>query len=147
MEESIANDKNKTKDENRLKNSIFIGLDPKLNEKVIAILKRHLNRVNKMGNSNCSGVNSIRTSPRMTSSGINMTDNRFSSADLLNGIQLLTGIDPKTIQSDAPKPPSTTSVRASSLPRGDSSSTRPMSGARYRISEYVGSMTAGASTE
>ena len=74
-----------------------MGLDPKLNEKVIAILKRHLSRINKMNTgSNASGVNSIRTSPRL-SSGNNMTETRFSSIDVLNGIHLMTGIDPKNI--------------------------------------------------
>jgi hypothetical protein len=75
-----------------------MGLDPKLNEKVIAILKRHLSRINKMSSAtNASGFNSIRTTPRVVSSGNNMTETRFSSIDVLNGIQLMTGIDPKTI--------------------------------------------------
>lgn len=81
-----------------------MGLDPKLNEKVIAILKRHLTRINKLGRGTTQSVNSAKNTPRssLRQNSINgfHSDSRFSSVDIINGFQMLTGIDPKTILGD-----------------------------------------------
>jgi hypothetical protein len=91
MEEMIEKelDKDKALEENRLKNSIFMGLDPKLNEKVIAILKRHLSRINKFGRAPSHAGNSVKNTPRssLRQNSINglHSESRFSSIDILNG--------------------------------------------------------------
>jgi hypothetical protein len=64
MEEMIEKEADKVQEEHRLKNSIFMGLDPKLNEKVIAILKRHLSRINKFGRAPSIAANSVKNTPR-----------------------------------------------------------------------------------
>ena len=104
MEEIIEKELDKAQDDNRLKNSIFMGLDPKLNEKVIAILKRHLSRINKFGKAPSHAANSVKNTPRssLRQNSINglQSESRFSSIDILNGFQMMTGIDPKTILGD-----------------------------------------------
>lgn len=104
IEEMIEKEGEKVQEESRLKNSIFMGLDPKLNEKVIAILKRHLSRINKFGRAPSQVANSVKNTPRssLRQNSINgiHSDSRFSSIDIINGFQMLTGIDPKTIFGD-----------------------------------------------
>lgn len=64
VEEGTKKEGENVKEENKLKNSIFMGLDPKLNDKVIAILKRHLTRVNKFGRAPTQTINSAKNTPR-----------------------------------------------------------------------------------
>lgn len=67
-----------------------MGLDPKLNEKIIAILKRHLARINKLGRATTQNFNSAKSTPRssLRQNSINgfHSDTRFSSVDIINGL-------------------------------------------------------------
>lgn len=62
---------------------MFLGLDPKLNEKVIAILKRQLDRMSKLQKTNRTLSNTRPLTPNSRHTSINqLTDTRYSNEEL-----------------------------------------------------------------
>jgi hypothetical protein len=67
----------------RYKNTMFLGLDPKLNEKVIAILKRQLDRMSKLQKTNRTLSNTRPMTPNSRHTSINqLTETRYSNEEL-----------------------------------------------------------------
>lgn len=91
FEETLENIRKPDPPTQRFKNTIFLGLDPKLNDKVIAILKRQLDRMSKLQKTNRGLVSGTRPStPNSRQTSMNMLhESRFSSEELQNGIKFL----------------------------------------------------------